>query len=128
MHDEWKRRALQDFPEVRTLRERLYPLHRGVTFTHAYKPTRVRRGEEELDKAKVMQLVLQHLALNGFSSSAAAMKREGSVEGAPAFKKCFLSTMVSLFFFPIFEDHVSNERTISPLSCCSCCTRLPSSY
>ena len=38
LSSEWKRKALEALPEVRELRERLYPLARAVTFTQAFKP------------------------------------------------------------------------------------------
>lgn len=77
----WKKRALEEFAEIRSLRERLYPLHRSVTFTDLYKPTFNREKEKkELEREDVFKLVLQHLILNGYSNAASTLRSEASIE------------------------------------------------
>ena len=74
----WRARVVAENPHIGELRERVYPLARGIAFCKLFHPGQ-RQAKEELKQTQVVQLILQHLQLKGFNATRRVLEKEAHV-------------------------------------------------
>jgi hypothetical protein len=76
----WIRAAVVEaHPEIKELKERLKPLNRTVAFSKYYNPGNP-QVKDRIDKATIVQLVLQHLRAKGMNKTFKSLQHETGVK------------------------------------------------
>ncbi len=92
---QWKKTVLQRNPEIKELRERVFPLQRATTFVELHQPP-IDDTETER-RARFMKLVMQALHYYGYTETLRTLEREfGTACTAPSPCASFLRLPHSL--------------------------------